>query len=295
MIENDNYSPTEIANAIFYVNDTNNRIETGYGTKSWNGLLDMIERARQGFANSGGIGKMAKGGVTTNSMFTPYNYVYYNSTDYNYPYMLVIGNLAWGISDEFGPNFLGNIQREFFKSTQDFANNHGYRVLESRLPENVAEWVKEIRSKEYETLRGKRYKINPNEYPATFAKGGRLLTTRERYIQELKGLATSLFEGLDEGDKFYNVDFLKIPGVSIEHRFDEPEYRDDIDYSDYPIHIRFLINQFIRDYNLSDDEILNAVIGLGRKQISIEDFLVAIDDRFDGSQKKELLDFLQKI
>ena len=293
MIENDNYSPTEIANAIFYVNDTNNRIETGYGTKSWNGLLDMIERARQGFANSGGIGKMAKGGVTTNSMFTPYNYVYYNSTDYNYPYMLVIGNLAWGISDEFGPNFLGNIQREFFKSTQDFANNHGYRVLESRLPENVAEWVKEIRSKEYETLRGKRYKINPNEYPATFAKGGRLLTTRERYIQELKGLATSLFEGLDEGDKFYNVDFLKIPGVSIEHRFDEPEYRDDIDYSDYPIHIRFLINQFIRDYNLSDDEILNAVIGLGRKQISIEDFLVAIDDRFDGSQKKELLDFIK--
>ena len=236
---------------------------------------------------------LEKGGLTTNSMFTPYNYVYYNSRDYNYPYMLVIGNLAWGISDEFGPTFLGNIQQEFFKSTQDFANNHGYRVLESRLPENVADWVKEIRSKEYETLRGKRYKINPNEYPATFAKGGRLLTTRERYIQELKGLATSLFEGLDEGDKFYIVDFLKIPDVSIEHRFDEPEYRDDIDYSDYPIHIRFLINQFIRDYNLSDDEILNAVIGLGRKQISIEDFLVAIDDRFDGSQKKDFLDFIK--
>ena len=133
--------------------------------------------------------KMAKGGVTTNSMFTPYNYVYYNSTDYNYPYMLVIGNLAWGISDEFGPNFLGNIQREFFKSTQDFANNHGYRVLESRLPENVAEWVKEIRSKEYETLRGKRYKINPNEYPATFAKGGQI---KSPYI------VTFGFQGDDE-------------------------------------------------------------------------------------------------
>jgi predicted ABC-type ATPase len=69
MIENDNYSPTEIANAIFYSNDTNNRIETGYGTKSWNGLLDMIERARQGFANLGGIGKMAKGGAMEHMVF----------------------------------------------------------------------------------------------------------------------------------------------------------------------------------------------------------------------------------
>ena len=133
--------------------------------------------------------------------FKGYNYVYYDPRDYNYPYMLIIGNLAWGISDEFGPTFLGNIQQEFFNSTQEFANKHGYRVYESNLPQNVAEWVKEIRAKDYETLRGKRYNINPNDYPASFEKGGfvamyngkraeidadTLFEAKKKAIQELK-------------------------------------------------------------------------------------------------------------
>jgi hypothetical protein len=115
----------------------------------------------------------AKGGNVRT--IRPINAVYYNSSDYNYPYTLIIGNLTWGISDEFEePTFRGNIQKEFFMSTYDFAAKSGYLVANYELPESVLEKVKKIRSKLYDTLRGKQYVINPNDLPGFFENGGKI-------------------------------------------------------------------------------------------------------------------------
>lgn len=147
--------------------------------------------------------KMAKGGLNSPSL-KPYNYVYYDSTDYNYPYTLIIGNLAWGISEEFGPTFLGNIQKEFFNSTQEFAAKSGYLVNESELPVNVAESVKQIRAKNFETLRGQRYEIKAEEYPATFAKGGNVESMDKAWevkvMRDDEVLETFMVRGRNRGE-----------------------------------------------------------------------------------------------
>lgn len=80
------------------------------------------------------------------------------------------------------------------------------------------------------------------------AVGGRLLTTRERYIDELKGLT----------------------GLSL-----------------------VVINNFVRKNDLSDNEILNLVVGLGRKQISNKDVVLTIKGETDNAQTKKIFMFLK--
>jgi predicted ABC-type ATPase len=119
------------------------------------------------------MGEWFEKGGSVGKSWKPINAVYYDSNDYNYPYTLIIGNLAWGISEEFDePVFRGNIQKEFFMSTWDFAQKSGFMMADAQLPTNVFDKVKAIRSKDFDTLRGKRYPINPNDYPAFFEKGG---------------------------------------------------------------------------------------------------------------------------
>jgi hypothetical protein len=79
-----------------------------------------------------------------------------------------------------------------------------------------------------------------------FKKGGRLLSTRERYIAELKGLS-----GLQQK----------------------------------------AIEDYIDENNLTSDEILHIVIGLGRKQISRSDVSTAIVGKKNNAKSKKLLAF----
>lgn len=79
-----------------------------------------------------------------------------------------------------------------------------------------------------------------------FKKGGRLLTTRERYIVELKGLSGLKQEALED---------------------------------------------FIAEYDLTDSEILNIVIGLGRKQIEVADVVTAVVGKKNNAETKRLLRF----
>jgi hypothetical protein len=81
-----------------------------------------------------------------------------------------------------------------------------------------------------------------------FKKGGRLLTQRERYIAELKGLT-----GLRQS----------------------------------------AIDNFIDENNLTNDEILNIVIGLGRKQIKASDVSTAIVGTKDNDEFKKLMNFVK--
>jgi hypothetical protein len=79
-----------------------------------------------------------------------------------------------------------------------------------------------------------------------FKKGGRLLSTRERYIAELKGLS-----GLQQK----------------------------------------AIEDYIDENNLTSDEILHIVIGLGRKQICRTDVSTAIVGTKNNAESKKLLAF----
>jgi hypothetical protein len=79
-----------------------------------------------------------------------------------------------------------------------------------------------------------------------FKKGGKLLTTKERYIAELKGLT-----GLQQK----------------------------------------AIDDYIEENNLTSDEILHIVIGLGRKQISRSDVSTAIVGTKNNAESKKLLAF----
>ena len=81
-----------------------------------------------------------------------------------------------------------------------------------------------------------------------FKKGGALLSTRERYVAELKGLT-----GLRQN----------------------------------------AIDNFIDENNLTNDEILNIVIGLGRKQITASDVSTAIVGTKDNAEFKKLMDFVK--
>lgn len=81
-----------------------------------------------------------------------------------------------------------------------------------------------------------------------FKKGGRLLTQRERYIAELKGLT-----GLRQS----------------------------------------AIDNFIDENNLTNDEILNIVIGLGRKQIQASNVATAIVGTKDNAEFKKLMTFVK--
>jgi hypothetical protein len=82
----------------------------------------------------------------------------------------------------------------------------------------------------------------------SYAKGGKLLTTRQRYTAELKGLS----------------------GVS-----------------------QNALDDFIDENKLSDDEILNIVIGLGRKQIKTTDFVSAVVGNKDNVEYKKLMTFIK--
>jgi hypothetical protein len=81
-----------------------------------------------------------------------------------------------------------------------------------------------------------------------FSKGGKLLTTRQRYTAELKGLSGLSQNALDD---------------------------------------------FIDENKLSDDEILNIVIGLGRKQIKTTDFVSAVVGSKDNVEYKKLMTFIK--
>jgi hypothetical protein len=82
----------------------------------------------------------------------------------------------------------------------------------------------------------------------SYAKGGKLLTTRQRYTAELKGLSGLSQNALDD---------------------------------------------FIDENKLSDDEILNIVIGLGRKQIKTTDFVSAVVGSKDNAEYKKLMTFIK--
>ena len=82
----------------------------------------------------------------------------------------------------------------------------------------------------------------------SYAKGGKLLTTRQRYTAELKGLSGLSQNALDD---------------------------------------------FIDENKLSDDEILNIVIGLGRKQIKTTDFVSAVVGNKDNVEYKKLMTFIK--
>lgn len=81
-----------------------------------------------------------------------------------------------------------------------------------------------------------------------FAKGGKLLTTRQRYIAELKGLSGLSQKALDD---------------------------------------------FIDENKLSDNEILNLVIGLGRKQIERTDFVTAIVGNKNNEEFIKVMTFIK--
>jgi hypothetical protein len=93
------------------------------------------------------------------------------------------------------------------------------------------------------------YVAGSNTMSNMFAKGGRLLTTRERYILELKGLAKGLRPAA--------------------------------------------IDKFIDENKLTDEEILNLVIGLGRKQITQSDFVTAIVGNKNNEKFKNLMAFIK--
>jgi len=82
----------------------------------------------------------------------------------------------------------------------------------------------------------------------SYGKGGKLLTTRQRYTAELKGLSGLSQNALDD---------------------------------------------FIDENKLSDDEILNIVIGLGRKQIKTTDFVSAVVGSKDNVEYKKLMTFIK--
>ncbi len=79
-----------------------------------------------------------------------------------------------------------------------------------------------------------------------FAKGGRVLTPRERYVLEISGLT----------------------GVKVD-----------------------AINKYIDENDLTNDEILNIVVGLGRKQIKNGDVSTAIIGTKNNSASKEIIEF----
>lgn len=108
---------------------------------------------------------------------------------------------------------------------------------------------------EFDTLQEAKKFIDSGEVPehirnayakGLFKKGGRLLSTKERYIAELKGLT-----GLQQK----------------------------------------AIEDYIDENNLTSDEVLHIVIGLGRKQISGSDVSTAIVGKKNNSESKKLLDF----
>jgi hypothetical protein len=81
-----------------------------------------------------------------------------------------------------------------------------------------------------------------------YAKGGKLLTTRQRYVAELKGLSGLSQNALDD---------------------------------------------FIDENKLSDDEILNIVIGLGRKQIKTRDLVSAVVGDKNNEEYKKIMTFIK--
>jgi hypothetical protein len=164
--EGDDYWTIEEGKVVYSVwDDVSEEIAEKFPSK----MYFTSEKSAQQALNDG----YADGGIVRT--IRPINAVYYNSSDYNYPYTLIIGNLTWGISDEFEePTFRGDIQKEFFMSTYDFAAKSGYLVANYELPESVLEKVKKIRSKLYDTLRGKRYVINSNDLPEFFENGGKI-------------------------------------------------------------------------------------------------------------------------
>ena len=108
---------------------------------------------------------------------------------------------------------------------------------------------------EFDTLKEAKKFIDSGEVPehirnayakGLFKKGGRLLSTKERYIAELKGLT-----GLQQK----------------------------------------AIEDYIDENNLTSDEVLRIVIGLGRKQISRSDVSTAIVGKKNNSESKKLLAF----
>jgi hypothetical protein len=53
------------------------------------------------------------------------------------------------------------------------------------------------------------------------------------------------------------------------------------------------LDDFIDENKLSDDEILNIVIGLGRKQIKTTDFVSAVVGSKDNVEYKKLMTFIK--
>lgn len=81
-----------------------------------------------------------------------------------------------------------------------------------------------------------------------FAKGGKILTTKQRYVSELNSVS----------------------GVS-----------------------KNAIEDFINENDLSDDEILNIIVGIGRKQINAKDFATALVGNKNNSEYKKLMAFIK--
>jgi predicted ABC-type ATPase len=141
------------------------------------------------------------------------------------------------------------------RNSKNFFNQYANKELvigkiESGKPYDEAEaFVKSTGEKVPFTLRLNPKYYFPYEESGVMADGGRLLTTRERYILELKGLAKGL----------------------------RPE----------------AIDKFIDDNDLTNDEILNTIIGLGRKQISQSDFVTALVGKKDNVKFKNLMVFIK--
>ena len=129
-----------------------------------------------------------------------------------------------------------NFQREFFDTLDEAKNFFRFIIRENEYGYKMPISLTSL--KDGEILMGQE-----------FAKGGRLLTTRERYILELKGLAKGLRSEA--------------------------------------------IDQFIDDNDLTNDEILNTIVGLGRKQISQSDFVTALVGKKDNVKFKNLMVFIK--
>jgi hypothetical protein len=133
----------------------------------------------------------------------------------------------WGIVDLGQGAEIGSISRS---DLENYRNRFGWGFERdtSFSPKNAMEVFKGLQNGEF------------------FKKGGRLLSTRERYIAELKGLS-----GLQQK----------------------------------------AIEDYIDENNLTSDEILHIVIGLGRKQISRSDVSTAIVGKKNNAESKKLLAF----
>jgi predicted ABC-type ATPase len=111
-------------------------------------------------------------------------------------------------------------------STWDFAQKSGFMMADAQLPTNVLDKVKAIRSKDFDTLRGKRYPINPSDYPAFFEKGGRV--DEKEFFESAKRESREMKIERLMSEKAYERSFLeKMPDSKLMALYDSEFFYED--------------------------------------------------------------------